>query len=283
MALPNDVAGSEDSGIIEGESAAAVVWEAQLSGLLDNLGPTPPTPPIGIPAHFASIGTHSGATAVWERQLSGTLVDVGPFSSAGVLTNRRFTLLGDEDAQFQVVEDAIRQWVKAATGYDDNHVIWAYQSGPRPDGAFALIQMGDFLPLGAFDETVDEYDAFGDPGEEIISTVTGLRQFDVTVQVFTPEVTTGAAGRAKLAKCQTALGLSSVRGALDNAGITPFNIGPVQWVPPLNNNAFEGRALLVVSFYTLDVLTEFNTYIETAVPELYTGPPDSGTAEDIDI
>lgn len=283
MALPNDIAGSLDSGIVENEGSAGVIWTAQLSAVLDNLGPTPPTPPIGIPAHLASLGTHGGATAVWQRQLSGTLSDVGPFGGSGVLTNRSFVMLGDEDAQFAVVEDAIRQWVKAATGYDDDHVIWAYQNGPRPTDAFALIQMGDFLPLGAFDEAIDEYDAFAAPGEEIISTVTGLRQFDVTVQVFTPEVTTGAAGRAKLAKCQTALALSSVRSALDNAGITPFNIGAVQWVPPVNNNAFEGRALLTVSFYTVDTLTEFNTYIETAVPELYTGPPDSGTAEDIDI
>ena len=283
MALPNDIDGALDGHGVNAEGSATLVFEVRLAAILDNLGPTPPTPPIGIAAYVLQEGPHGGAGAVWERQLSGMLAGVPAFGSEGVNTNRSFVMLGDEDNKFALVEDAIRQWVKAATGYDDDHVIWAYQSGPRPDEAFALIQMGDFLPMGAFDETVDEYDAFGDPGEEIISTVTGVSQFDVTVQVFTPEVTTGAAGRAKLAKCQTALRLSSIRGALDNAGVTPFNIGAVQWIPPLNNQAFEGRASLIVSFYTIDELTEFNTYIETMVPEMFTGPPDSGTSEEIDI
>lgn len=174
-------------------------------------------------------------------------------------------------------------WVKAATGYSDSAVIWAEQSGSCPLPAFITLRLGELLALGAFDELVTETDLLRPAGTEVELRAEGLREFAVSVQAFGPSTTGNATGRAVLAKCQTALMLPSVRTALAAAGITPFDIGPVQNVTALVHTKFEGRAILEVRFYVRDSISEYTGYIETVEKTSYMGPPDSGTADAIDI
>ncbi len=181
------------------------------------------------------------------------------------------------------IEDGLRAWVKTASGLADSQVIWADQAGARPAGAYITLQLGPIVALGACDEVETHYDEDADAGEEIELRVNGRRSFAVSIQAFTPSVTGASTARALLSTVQTALGLPSVRTALAAAGVTPFESGPVNYVPALVGTLFEGRATLEAQFYTRETVSEYLGYIDTVETENYLGPPDLGTRDDIDI
>lgn len=185
-------------------------------------------------------------------------------------------------ANWTTIENAIRVWVKAGSGYGDSAVLWSDQTHARPSGAFITVRLGDTVPLGN-DEVEVLTDLGADPGEEIELRAVGRRELSVSVQAFTPGVTGSSAGRGILSTVQTALALPSVRAALDAAGLTPFDVGSVRNISALVGTAFEGRAVLDVRFYTNDTASEFTGYIEDVEAVSYMGPPDEGTADEIDI
>lgn len=186
-------------------------------------------------------------------------------------------------ANWVTIEDALRVWVKSATGYADSAVIWAEQTGARPSGSIITLRLGELLPIGAYDELTSNTDLLRPAGTEVELKVEGMREFAVSLQAFGASTTGNSTGRAVLAKCQAALTLPSVRTALAAAGITPFDIGAVQNISALSHTKFEGRAILEVRFYVRDSISEFTGYIETVEKTSYMGPPDSGTADAIDI
>lgn len=159
------------------------------------------------------------------------------------------------------IEDALRTWVKSATSYPDARVIWAEQAGSRPSGDIITLRLGDVVPLGVVDDVVQETDLNRTAGTEVELRAEGIREFGLTLQAYGSAVTGTSAARAALAKCQTALALPTIRDALETAGVTPFEIGPVQNVTALNHTLFEGRAVLEVRFYTRDSLSEYTGYI----------------------
>ncbi len=182
------------------------------------------------------------------------------------------------------IEDAIRAWVLAGTEFDEGQVIFTQQTGARPlTGAFATIRIGGSTPVGAWDEVTQTTDLNRDAGEEIEMRVEALRELPVSVQFFGPTVVGNAAPRELAERTQLALGLPSVRTTLDAAGLSPFDVGTVKEVTMLNGTKFEGRALLECRFYVCRTLSEFAGYIETVVTRNFMGPPNEGTAEEIDI
>src|SRR6185295_9743825 len=120
-------------------------------------------------------------------------------------------------------------------------------------------------------------------GSEIEQRVNGLRSFTCSVQILTSPTVGDSTARALLEKCQLGLALPSIRSALADAGITPYDVGPVQNISALKDAKFEGRALLDVGFYTRLSVSDFTTYIETVEATSYMGPPDLGTSDEIDI
>jgi len=164
---------------------------------------------------------------------------------------------------WNLIEDAIRKWVRDASRLADGQVIWSDQDGPRPLGVFITIRLGDLLPLGAVDETATDYDPTGGPGEEIVTTVRGVREFPVSIQCFGTDTVGRDTARALLSRVQTALGLPSVREALGTVGLSPFDAGQVRNLSVILDAQFEGRALLEVRFYVVEEMTERTTYIST--------------------
>lgn len=159
------------------------------------------------------------------------------------------------------VENALRAWVKAGSGLDNEHVIWAEQGGPRPDGAFVTVRIGDLVPVGAFDEVTHGYDATQPLGEEIEHVVRGERSCMVSVQAFTPEVMGSASARAVASRVLTALQRPSVRDALEAAGLSVYDPGTVKYVPAIVGTEFEARAVLEVGFYLVETASERGGYI----------------------
>jgi hypothetical protein len=182
------------------------------------------------------------------------------------------------------LEDSIRTWVVASTGLPAADVIWAEQTGARPlTGAFATLKLGALIPLGAVDEVVSNYDATRPAHQEIELQVRALRECGISAQFFSPEVTGNTSARAYAQKAQSGLALPSVRAALADVGLSPFDRGSVQVLNALIGTKWEARALLEPRFYVMLTDSEFTTWIEHCTPASYLGPPDLGTRDNIDI
>ena len=125
---------------------------------------------------------------------------------------------------WSTVEDALRVWIKTATGLDDAHVIWAEQTGPRPAGTFATLRLGDIIPVGLADDVQDSTDLLAPAGGEITFTAVGTREFRVSVQCFTAATVDDTTARNLLSKAQTALSLPTRRDALAAAGVKRFDM-----------------------------------------------------------
>ncbi len=173
---------------------------------------------------------------------------------------------------WRAIENALSSWVRTASGLDTAHVYFGDQNGPQPaTGVFITIRLGDIVPLGAYDSIDFSNQNLGAPnGTEIELRTFAPRSFTVSLQCFSAvTVTPGAVpatGKDILGKVQNALGLESVRYALNAAGLVPYDIGTVQNVSALLETAFEGRANLDVLFYTTDDISEFVGYINQLTP-----------------
>lgn len=180
-------------------------------------------------------------------------------------------------------ENAIRQWVKLASGLDDQHVIWSDQSGPRPTAGHITISIGDTTQVGAVDELQALTDLGRPAGQEIELQVTGLRVMGISIQAFTPKVTGFDCARALLSRVQTGAMLPSIRAVLDSVDVSVFDSGTVRSIPALLGTKFEGRGVLDCRAYVVEQISEFTTFIEKVETTSYMGPPGLGTRDSIDI
>lgn len=174
-------------------------------------------------------------------------------------------------ADWKAIEDALRAWVLTASGFSDQSVLFGYQNDNVPDDDYITITLGGLIQLGQ-DHLSSTTDLMRPAGQEVEILVCGDREFSVAVEVFTTRVTGQTAGRATAAKIQTALKLPGIRGALNAAGISPFDHGDVQWLPAIDSVTFQGRAILTARCYIRDDASELTGYIERAeVLDMTTG------------
>lgn len=180
------------------------------------------------------------------------------------------------------IERSLWQWVHSASGLEEREVIWAEQSGARPSGTLFTLKILDVVPLGAFDELLTTYNA-SESTSQVKQSVRGQRQFTLRVQYFGDESTGDGAAFARLAQVAAHLRLPSVRALFDAAGCAVNSVGQVQNISTVQGTAFESRAVLDVVFSTVVSIDEYAGFIETIETESFLGPPDSGTADEIDI
>lgn len=163
-------------------------------------------------------------------------------------------------------------------------VVWAEQTGARPPvPAFATLRLGPMLQVGAVDDVVHNYSALRAPGSEIELEVRSIREFTVSVQIFTATAVGDSGARAIAQRTQSALYLPSAREALAAVGLSPFDPGQLQVLNKVVGTRFESRALFEVRCYVEMTLSEFTTWIEHCTPISYLGPPGLGTRDAIDI
>lgn len=160
------------------------------------------------------------------------------------------------------LEDAIRAWVKTATGYDDAHVFFADQKPDRPAGPYITIRLDLATPLGAVDAVEENYDEDREDGAQIEQVIIGEREVVARLQVFNAATTGAGSAISIMSAVQLALSLPSVRDALSAACASPHDRGSVQNLGALLGTAFDGRASLDVKFYTRETISEFTTWIE---------------------
>lgn len=170
------------------------------------------------------------------------------------------------------VEDALRAWVKSASSYSDENVFFGQQKVERPAGPYITVQLDGPIPLGAFDAVTEHEATDPDPGEEIELRVTGEREVTVRVQVFNAATTGSGSAVTVMTAVQLGISLPSVRDALDEAGVSPFDVGSIQNLGALLGTAFDGRAALDVRCYFRTTVSEFTTYIERVEGTLFGEP-----------
>lgn len=195
---------------------------------------------------------------------------------------------------FQPIEDAIRSWVKTATGFADAQVYFGNQNGAQNAVApFITITIGIGAGhRGAFDEMERFVDLTRPNGQEIQQRVTSQLELLVSIQAFAENVTSypvptfplnppvgsGRTAVDLLLDVQTALSLESVRDALNAANLAPFDVGDVKRLDAVVATGFEGRAALDCRMYTTNQQSDFAGYIA----EITGTGTLSGTGDDTD-
>jgi len=158
------------------------------------------------------------------------------------------------------IEDALHAWVVASTGYPANRVLWRDQDANAKVADRITLHISGPIVLGT-DEQATATDLLQPAGQEITLSVRGDREWSLQVECYTGATTTTSDAKSILSKLQTVGQLPSKLALLDAQGITVFDHGSVQYTPEIREVAYQGRALLLMRFYSRDVASEKTGYI----------------------
>lgn len=158
------------------------------------------------------------------------------------------------------IEDALQAWVVASTGYAANRVLWRDQDANAKVADRITLHISGPIVLGT-DEQSSATDLLQPAGQEITLSVRGDREWSLQVECYTGVTTTTSDAKSILSKLQTVGQLPSKLALLDAQGITVFDHGSVQYTPEIREVAYQGRALLLMRFYSRDVASEKTGYI----------------------
>lgn len=158
------------------------------------------------------------------------------------------------------IEDALHAWVVSSTGYASNRVLWRDQDANAKVADHITLHLSGPIVLGT-DELRSSTDLLQPAGQEIKQSVQGDREWSLQVECFTGAVTTSSDAKSILSNLQTVGQLPSKLALLDAQGISLFDLGSVQYTPEIREVAYQGRALLLMRFYSRDVATEKTGYI----------------------
>lgn len=154
------------------------------------------------------------------------------------------------------IEDALHAWVRAASGLAADHVIWADQGGPRPDGTYIAMRLTSLRNVG--DEWITTEDAPDpQPGAELLRKARGHRVVTLGLQCFA-DATTAA---KVLADVIAAIPLHAE--PLDIAGI---GIGPIGTMTRIDQGGagslLDSRAVVDIDLHLGSEVSDFTTYVE---------------------
>jgi len=158
------------------------------------------------------------------------------------------------------IEDALHAWVVSATGYAAARVLWRDQDANAKVADRITLHISGPIVLGT-DERVSATELLEPAGQEITLSVRGDREWSLQVECYTGATTTTSDAKGILSKLQTVGQLPSKLALLDAQAISLFDLGSVQYAPEIREVAFQGRALLLMRFYSRDVATEKTGYI----------------------
>lgn len=158
------------------------------------------------------------------------------------------------------IEDALHAWVVASTGYASNRVLWRDQNANAKVADRITLHINGPIVLGN-DELASSTDLLQPAGQEITLYVRGDREWSLQIECYTGQTTTTSDAKSIMSKLQTVGQLPSKLALLDAQGISLFDLGSVQYTPEIREVAYQGRALLLMRFYSRDVATEKTGYI----------------------
>jgi hypothetical protein len=171
------------------------------------------------------------------------------------------------------LEDAIRVWLTTGSGLAAGQVYLLDQDLRRTETTARIgFRLGDGRALEGTPELQTDYNAGRPAGQEVQYTAHTPRELVVSVQAFAPVPADGASSispaRNLLEDCRAALGLPSVRDALNAAGLGVMDAGNVQRIPKVTGATFEDRAVLDVRFNLTVTATEKTGYIASVAGQV---------------
>lgn len=163
---------------------------------------------------------------------------------------------------WSTIEDAVRAWVVAGSGLDEQMIFFADQDLPISELAPRVsIRVGDGARVGQSALT-HEFDAGQPLGQEVMFTTKQMLEVTVDLQSFAPTTTgAGSTARSIMHAVLASLSLPSVREALNAAGLGVLEEGSVQRVPQPRSAVYEDRATAAVRLLVQQEATESIGYI----------------------
>lgn len=167
------------------------------------------------------------------------------------------------------IERAMQVAICRASGYAPERVIWSYQNRNAPELDYISIHFGGEIMVGV-DRVSLDLDLNRQPGQEFAQEIQGTREVPFEISCFTSSVIGEAAARRVLEITRTKLRLPDVRYGLRRVGISPFDPGPVDYVPNIPAAGFRGRATCTIRCYVpvMDCV-EYVGYIATMNGRFY--------------
>lgn len=174
------------------------------------------------------------------------------------------------------VEYAVQRAIVRASGYATEQVVWAFQDMDEPTLDHISLSLGGEMAVGIDRLHISE-NLSRPNGQEIRQEVQGTREVPLTVEVFTSSVIGELAARRVAELIRARLRLPDVRSIFRRAGVSPFDPGPVDWIPDIPNASFRGRARMIIRCYVPVMgADEYVGYIArvrgTIFPRGYVGP-----------
>lgn len=156
---------------------------------------------------------------------------------------------------------AIQAQVKAMTGLNDGHVIWADQTRTRPTRPF--IELGILDSTGTENtESSSEDNPAPVAGSEILLNTREDVTLTVQLIAFSRDIVGSSNAFNLLQTVRFAFGHDSVSEALGDIAVV--DRGPVRNATIVLETEHEGRAICALQFRVANLDVETATYIETA-------------------
>lgn len=168
-----------------------------------------------------------------------------------------------------IVENALHDWIVAATGIPADHVLWADQAFERPsdDAPWVAMRIETIQRIGQDWHVSSDHPA-PTAGAEILHTVNGNRTATLTIQCFRGSPTGTTRPQAYLDAAVMGITLPARRAAFLAAGIGIGEISPIRNIGDVISFArFEPRAVVEVTLLLAGTATSTGTYIEIVTLE----------------
>jgi hypothetical protein len=164
-------------------------------------------------------------------------------------------------ASWLFVMDTLQRAVAQGSNLAANQVVWKWQNaGARPQD-YIVISVGALQTMGQ-DWVETNTDLARPNGQEVQALVRGVREMPFEIEAFTTATADPNAAIFLAEQVRTSLLLPSIRSMLDLAEVSPFDPGPVQYVPEVVAVRFRGRATCTVRCYVpAPVVVEYVGYI----------------------
>lgn len=184
---------------------------------------------------------------------------------------------------WQTVEDALYDWFNGVTGLA---TIWSEQDAPQPPYPYASINViAGPTKVAGQDEQRITYDGGQPAGQEVGIEVAGLREMTLSCQIHVRQQDATPANHARdlMSRAQSSLGLPSVLSALQVAGLSVIEEGPVQNVSQVIEDTWIARAMMDVRFGLASSVEERTGYIAEVEADPLYKKPDGTTAVDPEL
>lgn len=161
------------------------------------------------------------------------------------------------------VENAVHAWVVSGSQFPSERVIWAAQSGPRPDGQIVVLRFADLVEVGRDWRLVVDAPS-PSSGAEVLHQLQGHRVATLSLQVFGGWPLGANSNLAVLARVLAATKLPSVLSALRAANVGILASGRPLAIDGSRGSILEPRAVAEVQLCLVAELAEAGTYVERA-------------------